>query len=91
MAPAYFLIYWPEELAVTAVESKKVKASNLAVGEECQVQLGKNREYDGRIAAWGWYCGGARGRKTVGSSRDGLIACKYNAHNILYTHVHNSS
>ena len=52
VSPAYFLVYWPDELAVTAVEKKKVMFSKLVVGEECQVQFGKNLE-DGCLAAWG--------------------------------------
>ena len=53
-SPSCCLVYWPEELAVTVVEMKKVKYKELTVGEKCEIAVGKDT-FTGLLYAWGTY------------------------------------
>ena len=51
----FFLVFWPEEDAVTTVaEGNVVNAEKLKVGESCNVKMGR-KTYPGQIAMIGKY------------------------------------
>ena len=49
---SHYVVYWPEG-SVSSINASKVQPDKVAVGQECQLTIGKNKKHNGIVVARG--------------------------------------